>query len=233
MMSRVIVLRHAQSEWNAKGLFTGWADPKLTELGEREAHRAAELIAAHGLHFDIVYSSVLQRAVRTAEIIVGEKPTELHQDWRLNERHYGALQGLNKAQVASQYSEAQVWRWRRGYRDTPPALSRHDDRHPKFDAKYQHIDDVDLPSVENLVQTRARAMSFWQEHVVPELQRDKTILIAAHGNTLRALIMALSGMSEADVETFEIPTAKPIELQAQKGDQHFVWRYLEGDRHAA
>jgi 2,3-bisphosphoglycerate-dependent phosphoglycerate mutase len=224
------MIRHAQSTWNAEGRFTGWADPPLTELGEAEANKAGHLLKLHGYHFDRVYTSRLKRATATTHIILQvmdqtEVPVEA--DWRLNERHYGALQGLSKQDLREQAGDAQVHRWRRGYHDTAPALAEDDPRHPKYDAHYADVPRERLPAVENLADTRARVMEFWQEKVEPALAKRERMLISAHGNTLRALIMALAKMSEEEVEQFEIPTGTPIIYRFDTGGQPLSWAYLE------
>lgn len=226
----VVMIRHAQSTWNAEGRFTGWADPPLTALGIAEADKAGRLLQQHGYHFSRVFTSRLQRADTTARIILGclrQETTQVEPDWRLNERHYGALQGRSKQELTDQVGEAQVHRWRRGYQDTAPALAIDDTRHPKFDARYQDLDPALLPAVESLADTRVRAMAFWQEQVVPAMLQGEKILISAHGNTLRAIIMALDGMSEAEVEKFEIPTGTPIVYRFNSKGEPLGWEYLE------
>lgn len=226
----VVMIRHAQSTWNAEGRFTGWANPPLTELGKAEAEKAGKTLKARGYHFDKVYTSRLVRATDTADIILqilGQPGAPVEADWRLNERHYGALQGLSKEQLRDQVGEAQVHRWRRGYRDTAPALAPDDPRHPKNDSSYDDIPRQRLPAVESLADTRVRAVEFWQEKVLPALLKDDQILISAHGNTLRALIMALADMSEDEVEQFEIPTGTPIIYRFDVSGRPLSWAYLD------
>ena len=227
----VVMIRHAQSTWNAAGKFTGWADPSLTELGEAEAIKAGHLLMKHGFHFDRVYTSRLKRATDTANIILtvmNETNIPVHADWRLNERHYGALQGLSKEDLREQAGDAQVHRWRRGYHDTAPALADDDPRHPNYDEQYADVPKGRLPSVESLADTRRRAMEFWHENVEPALLKGEHILISAHGNTLRALIMALADMSEQEVEQFEIPTGTPIIYRFDADGKPVSWHYLDG-----
>ena len=226
----VVMIRHAQSQWNKENRFTGWADPPLTDAGVAEAKRAGDCLQRLGYHFDAAYSSVLQRACVTLDIVLGslgQLDLLQQRDWCLNERHYGALQGLDKTETTARYGEAQVHRWRRGYLDRAEPLSRDDQGHPLHDPRYAEVDPAMLPDVENLAETRARVVDFWQEQIVPRIRRAERILISAHGNTLRALIMELAGMSEQEVEQFEIPTGKPILYEFLRQDaKPLGWRYL-------
>ncbi len=235
----VVMIRHAQSEWNREGRFTGWADPGLTEVGEVEAVRAAGQLRERGFQFDKAYTSRLARARATAQIVldeIGAQGVPLLADWRLNERHYGALQGEDKTSMAQRVGEDQVWRWRRGYLDRPPALSVDDPCHPRHDPKWSDIADADLPNGENLAATRARVMGFWTDEIVPQLRQGKRLLIASHGNTLRALIMGLHGMAVDEVESFEIPTGVPIVYVFSARGEPLGWHYLKSSgeaQHAA
>lgn len=226
----VVMIRHAQSTWNAEGRFTGWADPPLTEVGKAEADKAGKLLKQHSYDFDRVYSSRLTRATDTADIILrvmNQAEVPIERDWRLNERHYGALQGLSKQSLRAEAGDEQVHRWRRGYHDTAPALADDDPRHPKYDDQYADVASERLPAVESLADTRKRALEFWQEKVEPALLKGERILISAHGNTLRALIMALAKMSETEVEKFEIPTGTPIIYRFDAKGQPLSWEYLK------
>jgi 2,3-bisphosphoglycerate-dependent phosphoglycerate mutase len=226
----VVLIRHAQSVWNRENRFTGWADPDLTDSGIAEACAAARLLHCHGLRFDHAYSSRLTRARRTLDLILensGQSDTSRGQDYRLNERHYGALQGMDKAQMTAQVGEAQVWRWRRGYEDMPPALASVDPRHPFNDPAYADVPRAALHGSENLVMTRQRVMDFWQERMMPHIHRGERVIVSAHGNTLRALLMALSDMTVAEVESFEIPTATPILYRFARTGRPLGWRYLD------
>jgi len=228
--TEVVMIRHAQSTWNAGGKFTGWADPPLTQSGRDEAVKAGKTLKEHGYHFDRVFTSRLQRAATTADIVLkemGEPNVPVEADWRLNERHYGALQGRSKQDLREEAGDEQVHRWRRGYHDTAPALNAYDPRHPRFDDRYADLPRNILPSVESLANTRQRAVEFWQEKIEPALVNGEHLLISAHGNTLRALIMALAGMSEAEVEEFEIPTGKPIVYTFDANGKPVSWRYLQ------
>lgn len=223
----MVLIRHAQSQWNRENRFTGWADPPLTAAGVAEAERAGEALQLH-YRFDVAYSSRLQRAVRTLEILLDrlDQPNlPQHQHWRLNERHYGALQGVNKAQAAEGVGEHQVWRWRRGYEDSATPLPRTDSSHPVNDPLYADVDPRLLPDVENLAATRARVAAFWQEQINPRVLAGERVLISAHGNTLRALLMQLAGMSVEEVEGFEIPTATPIFCRFNRHGRLLGWCY--------
>jgi 2,3-bisphosphoglycerate-dependent phosphoglycerate mutase len=226
----VVLVRHAQSQWNKENRFTGWADPPLTEAGLLEAQLAGDILRNHGYQFDMAYSSCLHRASHTLDILleqIGQADLTRQRDWRLNERHYGVLQGLNKADVMAQVGEQQVWRWRRGYEDRADPLSKADARHPIHDGCYVGIDPQMLPDVENLAETRLRIMAFWQDQIQPRILRDERILVSAHGNSLRALLMGLADMSVAEVEAFEIPTATPIVYEFDKKGRPLQWNYLD------
>ena len=228
--TEVVLIRHAQSQWNWENRFTGWADPALTEAGICEAHTAGCALRQAGFRIDYGYTSRLQRAVHTLEILqqeLGQESLGTQQDWRLNERHYGALQGKNKAETARLAGAEQVLRWRRGYLDLPAPLPPSDPAHPRNDPRYADIPAQLLPSFENLDITRERVSAFWNEKVVPRLQRGERLLISSHGNTLRALIMELDGMSVAEVEAFEIPTATPIVYRFDSHGRPLGWHYLD------
>ena len=232
----VVLIRHAQSQWNKENRFTGWADPPLTEAGIAEARRAGEKLRDHGFQFDMTYSSCLQRASHTLEILleqIGQTMVPRQQDWRLNERHYGVLQGQNKADMMAQVGEQQVWRWRRGYGNRVDPLSRDDARHTIHAKRYADIDLRLLPGVENLAETGVRTMAFWQEQIEPRLQRGERLLLSAHGNSLRALMMGLADMSVAEVESFEIPTARPIVYEFNQNGRPLQWHYLDNELGAA
>jgi 2,3-bisphosphoglycerate-dependent phosphoglycerate mutase len=184
----------------------------------------------NGYRFDVAYSSRLQRAITTLNILLdqtGHSGVPRFEDWRLNERHYGALQGVNKVEAIEQVGEHQVWRWRRGYDDSATPLLQTDPGHPVNDPKYADIDPQLLLGVENLAQTRVRVMSFWKDQIVPRIQKGESIVISAHGNTLRALLMDLAGLSVAQVESFEIPTATPILYRFDRNAQALNWHYLD------
>ena len=213
MPGTLILVRHGQSIWNVENLFTGWVDVELTDQGRAEAARAGGDLAAAKLAPDIAFTSVLKRAVRTLWAILdgtNRMWIPVENSWRLNERHYGALQGLDKAQTAARHGEAQVKAWRRSYDIPPPALPTDDPGHPRFDARYAGVDPQLLPSAESLKDTLARVLPFWQARIEPEIRAGKVVLVVAHGNSLRALVKMLDGMSEADIVEFNIPTGVPI-----------------------
>ena len=212
MAGKLILCRHGQSEWNLKNLFTGWHDVDLTEKGVQEAKEAGRLLRSLDYQVDIAFTSVLKRAIRTLWIMLDEMDRmwiPVVRDWRLNERHYGALQGLNKAETAEKYGDEQVHVWRRSYATPPPALDVTDERHPSHDERYAGI--ANLPATESLATTLERVVPCWNERIVPELRAGRNVLIAAHGNSLRALVKMLDGISEEEITEFNIPTGVPIQ----------------------
>lgn len=211
MTGKLLLVRHGQSDWNRKNLFTGWTDVDLTEQGIQEAVDAGRLLKELDYDFDIAFTSVLKRAIRTLWLMLDELDRvwiPVVRDWRLNERHYGALQGLNKAETAAKYGEEQVHIWRRSYDIPPPDLDDDDDRHPSHDARYAGIEN--LPSTESLATTLERVLPCWFDRIAPELRAGKNVLIAAHGNSLRALVKMLDNMSEKAITGFNIPTGIPL-----------------------
>jgi 2,3-bisphosphoglycerate-dependent phosphoglycerate mutase len=213
MPGKLVLVRHGQSDWNLKNLFTGWVDVDLTEQGRGEAREAGRLLKAEGLKFDLVFTSVLKRAIRTMWTVLDEMDlmwVPVERSWRLNERHYGALQGLDKAETVAKHGAEQVKIWRRSYDIPPPALDVNDKGHPRFDARYASIDLRQLPSTESLKTTLDRVIPFWTDRIAPALKANKNVLIVAHGNSLRALVKMLDGMSDADIIEFNIPTGVPI-----------------------
>lgn len=211
MSGKLVLIRHGQSDWNLKNLFTGWTDVDLTEQGKQEAIDAGKLLRDLDFDFDIAFTSVLKRAIRTLWLITDELDRmwipEIR-DWRLNERHYGALQGLNKAETAAKYGADQVHIWRRSYATAPPPLSADDERHPSHDPRYRGI--ANLPATESLATTLERVVPCWDELIVPELKAGKNVLIAAHGNSLRALVKMLDNVSEDEITGFNIATGVPL-----------------------
>ena len=211
MAGKLILCRHGQSDWNLKNLFTGWTDVDLTEQGTREAVEAGRTVAALDFEIDIAFTSVLKRAIRTLWIMLDEMDRmwiPVVRDWRLNERHYGALQGLNKAETAAKYGDEQVHIWRRSYDIPPPELAADDERHPAHDPRYAGIED--LPATESLKLTLVRVLPCWNELIAPELKDGRNVLIAAHGNSLRALVKMLDGISDEQITGFNIPTGIPM-----------------------
>ena len=211
MAGKLVLCRHGQSDWNLKNLFTGWTDVDLTERGIEEATTAGRQLSELGVEFDIAYTSVLKRAIRTLWIMLDEMDRmwiPVVRDWRLNERHYGALQGLNKAETAAKYGDEQVHIWRRSYDIPPPELDREDDRHPAHDLRYRGLGE--LPATESLKITLERVLPCWNDAIAPQLRAGKNILIAAHGNSLRALVKMLDEISDEDITGFNIPTGIPL-----------------------
>ena len=212
-MYQLVLLRHGQSTWNLENRFTGWVDVDLSEQGVREAKNAARLLKEAGVSFDYALTSVLKRAIRTLWIVMEEMDlmwVPVQRSWRLNERHYGALQGLNKQETAEKYGAEQVLAWRRSYDVPPPELESDDPRHPKFDPRYQDLDPRLLPASESLKTTLQRTIPFWQDAIVPKIRNGKSVLIAAHGNSLRALVKYLDGISDQDIVGLNIPTGFPL-----------------------
>ena len=233
MAGKLVLCRHGQSDWNLKNLFTGWTDVDLTEQGIEEAREAGRLLSELPYEFDITYTSVLKRAIRTLWLSLDEMDRmwlPVIRDWRLNERHYGALQGLNKAETAAKYGDEQVHIWRRSYDIPPPPLEADDERHPSHDRRYAGVDN--LPGTESLKLTLDRVRPCWEELIAPDLRAGKNVLIAAHGNSLRALVKMLDGMSDEDITQFNIPTGIPMEYQLDDDLKPLSREYL-GDPEAA
>lgn len=213
MSHKLVLLRHGQSTWNKENRFTGWTDVDLTEEGLAEARAAGEVLKAKGFTFDIVYTSVLKRAIRTLWTVMDAMDlmwVDVVRDWRLNERHYGALQGLNKAETAEKFGNDQVHIWRRSFDTPPPALELDDDRHPGREPRYRRLSESELPRTECLKDTIHRFMPMWEEVITPKIKSGGDVLIVAHGNTLRALVKHLSGISDEDITGLNIPTGMPL-----------------------
>jgi 2,3-bisphosphoglycerate-dependent phosphoglycerate mutase len=228
-MYQLVLLRHGQSTWNLSNRFTGWTDVDLTEQGREEAQEAGRLLEAGGFVFDIAYTSVLKRALRTNWIVLDVLDRlwiPVIPDWRLNERHYGALQGLNKAETAEKHGEAQTQIWRRSFDTPPPPLPPDDPRHPKHDPRYASIRPADLPSTESLKDTIARFIPYWKETIAPQIAAGKRVLITAHGNSLRALVKYLDGISEQDIVGLNIPTGIPLVYELDAALRPIGHRYL-------
>jgi 2,3-bisphosphoglycerate-dependent phosphoglycerate mutase len=231
---KLILVRHGQSVWNVENLFTGWHDIDLSDQGRREAAQAGRELQREKLEPQIAFTSVLKRAIRTLWLILDTTDrmwVPVEGSWRLNERHYGALEGLNKAQTVEKHGEAQVKIWRRSYDIPPPALQPDDPRHPHFDPRYADVDAASLPAAESLKDTLSRVLPYWESRIVPELRAGKNVLIVAHGNSLRALIKMLDMMSESDIVEFNIPTGVPILYELDEQLQPLGHRFL-GDQAA-
>ena len=213
-MFRLVLLRHGQSVWNRENRFTGWTDVDLTEAGRAEARDAGRRLAVDKFEFDVAFTSVLKRAIRTLWIALDEMDLiwiPVHRTWRLNERHYGALQGLNKAETAAQHGEAQVKIWRRSYDIPPPPLTGDDDlRHPSRDRRYAALTRDELPLTESLKDTVARFLPYWHETIAPEIRSGRNVIISAHGNSLRALVKHLDRVSDREIVDLNIPTGIPL-----------------------
>ena len=212
-IKKLVLLRHGESVWNKENLFTGWTDVDLSEQGRGEAREAGQLLKSEGYSFDVAFTSVLKRAIRTQWIALDEMDrmwVPVTGDWRLNERHYGALQGLNKAETAAKYGEAQMKMWRRSYDVPPPALERNDPRYPGNDPRYRNLTKEQLPLTECLKDTVARVLPCWHELIAPRVKAGNRVLITAHGNSLRALVKYLDGISDEDIAALNIPTGMPL-----------------------
>ncbi|MDR3253789.1 MAG: 2,3-diphosphoglycerate-dependent phosphoglycerate mutase [Endomicrobium sp.] len=212
-MYKVVLVRHGESVWNKENIFTGWSDVDLSEKGNEEALQAGEQLKRDGFTFDLAYTSVLKRAIKTLWNVLDTMDllwVPVTKNWRLNERHYGALQGLNKSETASKYGETQVKLWRRSY-DTPPmSLNENDDRYPGKDMRYSGLSKKEIPLTECLKDTVARVVPYWEKEVVPQIKTGKKIIIVAHGNSLRALVKYLDKISDNDIVNLNIPTAMPL-----------------------
>ena len=234
-MKKLVLLRHGESVWNKENRFTGWTDVGLTAQGEQEAREAGRLMREAGLGFDLAYTSVLKRAIKTLWLALEEMDLmwiPVRNSWRLNERHYGALQGLNKAEMAARFGEAQVNVWRRSYDVPPPPLAADDPRHPVGDPRYREIAPGDLPRTECLKDTVARFLPYWNEAIAPDVDDGRRVIIAAHGNSLRALVKYLDGVSDADIVGLNIPTGIPLVYELDERLKPLRHYYL-GDPAAA
>ncbi len=212
-MHKLVLLRHGESDWNKENRFTGWTDVDLSDKGRQEAHEAGVVLKAEGYTFDVAYTSVLKRAIRTLWMTLDELDLmwiPVHRSWRLNERHYGALQGLNKSETAAKFGEEQVKIWRRSYDIPPPALTPDDERYPGHDPRYQHLTAQELPLTECLKDTVNRFLPYWHATIAPAVRAGKRVLIAAHGNSLRALVKYLDGISDGEIVGMNIPTGVPL-----------------------
>ena len=216
----LVLVRHGQSEWNRSNLFTGWTDVGLSEQGVAEAEQAGFILAANGYGFDCCFTSYLKRAIKTLWIVQERMDLmwlPVEKSWRLNERHYGDLQGKNKDEVKEQKGEKQLFLWRRSYTGTPPPLAENDERHPRFDAKYAKVPLEELPATESLERTVTRVLPYWQDNIAPPLGRGQRVLVCAHGNSLRGLVKYLDHLSDENISQFEIPTGIPLVYRLDQG----------------
>lgn len=212
-VTKLVLVRHGESEWNKENRFTGWTDVELSDKGRAEAIQAGELLKAEGFTFDFAYTSVLKRAIHTLWNILDQMDTQwlpVEKSWKLNERHYGALQGLNKAETAKKYGDEQVKLWRRGFAITPPELTKDDERYPGHDRRYANLADADLPVTESLATTIERVIPYWTNVIKPRMAKGERIIIAAHGNSIRAMVKYLDNMSEDEILELNIPTGVPL-----------------------
>ena len=234
-MIKLVLLRHGESTWNLENRFTGWHDVDLSPKGLLEAQEAGRLLREGGYVFDLAHTSLLKRAIRTLWMTLDgldQMWIPVAKSWRLNERHYGALQGLNKAETAAKYGDAQVKIWRRSYADPPPPLNPEDERYPGRDPRYSGISRAELPLAESLKDTVARFLPYWESAIVPDLRAGKRVIIAAHGNSLRALVKHLDGISEAEIVELNIPTGIPLVYELDESLRPLRHYYL-GDPEAA
>jgi 2,3-bisphosphoglycerate-dependent phosphoglycerate mutase len=234
-MKTLVLLRHGESTWNLENRFTGWTDVDLTPKGVTEAHEAGRLLREGGYTFDLCFTSVLKRAIRTLWIVLEDMDlvwVTVHKSWRLNERHYGDLQGLNKAETAAKFGEKQVLVWRRSYADPPPPLAAEDPRFPGHDRRYADVPREQLPLTESLKETVARFLPYWHERIAPEVRAGRRVVIAAHGNSLRALVKYLDGVSEEEIVGLNIPTGIPLVYELED-DLKPIRHYYLGDPEAA
>lgn len=230
-MYKIVLVRHGESVWNKENRFTGWTDVDLSEKGVEEARKAGRLLKENGYTFDVAFTSVLKRAINTLHIILEEMDLlwiPEYKDWRLNERHYGALQGLNKAEMAEKYGEEQVKIWRRSYDVPPPPLERTDPRYPGFDPRYRDLKPEQIPLSESLKDTVARVLPCWHEVIAPTIKQGKRVIISAHGNSLRALVKYLDNISDQDIVELNIPTGIPLVYELDS-ELKPVNRYYLGD----
>jgi len=231
---KLVLLRHGESTWNKENLFTGWTDVDLSEKGVQEAHEGGKVLLKEGYTFDIAYTSVLKRAIRTLWIALDEMDLmwiPVYNSWQLNERHYGALQGLNKAQTAAKYGEAQVKIWRRSYDIQPPALTPDDERYPGRDSRYADLRPEEVPFTECLKDTVARTLPYWHETIAPIVRSGKRVIVAAHGNSLRGLVKYLDNVSDHEIVELNIPTGIPLVYELDD-DLKPIRHYYLGDPEA-
>ncbi len=229
-MQKLVLIRHGESVWNLENRFTGWTDVDLTEEGRRQAKLAGQLLKKHGYNFDRGFTSVLKRAIKTLDIVLDELDRlwiPVEKSWRLNERFYGALQGLNKAETAVKYGEALVQKWRRNPNEDPPPVTKEDERYPGHDSRYKDLSENELPLTENLTRTINRVLPFWNNTITPAIRRNEKVIICAHGNSLRALIKYIDNLTDEEVTLLEIPTGAPLVYELDDEMNSIRHYYLE------
>ncbi|MCX5920416.1 MAG: 2,3-diphosphoglycerate-dependent phosphoglycerate mutase [Candidatus Melainabacteria bacterium] len=235
MVYKLVLVRHGQSAWNLENRFTGWMDVPLTEQGCNEATQAGQLLKAEGFRFDIGYTSLQKRAIKTQNLLLEASEQlwlPIEKSWKLNERHYGALQGMNKAEIAAQYGDEQVFIWRRSYDVSPPPLEKSDERYPGHDPRYAGLTDAQLPVTESLADTVTRVVDYWQTTVAPQVKAGKNVLIVAHGNSLRALVKHLDNMTPDEINQLNIPTGVPLVYELDEATLAPIRHYYLGDQEA-
>lgn len=229
-MYKLVLLRHGESVWNKENRFTGWTDVDLSEGGVMQARQAGKILKANGYSFDLAFTSVLKRAIKTLDIVLEELDElwiPVEKSWRLNERCYGALQGLNKAETAAKYGDEQVHKWRRDPHELPPALTTEDERYPGHDRRYKGLTAAELPLTENLIQTMDRVLPYWQASIVPAIKNNQQVIVAAHGNSLRALVQYIDKMTDEEITMLDIPTGKPLVYELDEDMRGIRHYYLE------
>ncbi len=229
-MHKLVLLRHGESVWNKENRFTGWADVDLAEEGVEQAKKAGQLLKKYDYNFDRGFTSVLKRAIKTLHIVLEDLDhlwIPVQKSWRLNERFYGALQGLNKDETADKYGAEQVQKWRRDPHEHPPAITKQDERYPGYDLRYRDLTERELPLTENLVETMDRVLPFWNEFIVHAMQRGQRVIVSAHGNSLRSLIQYIDHLSDEEVIKLDIPTGVPLVYELDRGIEKIKHYYLE------
>ncbi|MDB4923839.1 MAG: 2,3-bisphosphoglycerate-dependent phosphoglycerate mutase [Mucilaginibacter sp.] len=229
-MQKLVLLRHGESVWNKENRFTGWTDVDLSAEGLNQAKRAGKLLKKQGYNFDIGFTSLLKRSIKTLHIVLEELDhlwIPVQKSWRLNERFYGALQGLNKEETTAKYGAEQVRKWRRDPHELPPAITKDDDRYPGKDIRYKDLTERELPLTENLSETMVRVLPFWNEFIVPALRRDQKVIVCAHGNSLRALIQYIDHLTDEEVAQLDLPTGVPLIYELDEGLNRIKHYYLE------
>jgi 2,3-bisphosphoglycerate-dependent phosphoglycerate mutase len=229
-MQKLVLLRHGESVWNKENRFTGWTDVDLSEEGVRQAHNAGILLKKNDLNFDIGFTSLLKRSIKTLHIVLEELDDlwiPVQKSWRLNERFYGALQGLNKTETIALYGEEQVHKWRRDPHELPPPITKDDERYPGHDIRYKHLTERELPLTENLSETMDRVLPFWNEFIVPAIRNQQKVIVCAHGNSLRALIQYIDHLTDKEVTQLDIPTGTPLIYELDEELNRIKHYYLE------
>ena len=229
-MQKIVLIRHGESTWNQENRFTGWEDVDLSNKGYEQAHNAGKILNKYGYNFDVGFTSYLKRSIKTLHYILEELDhlwIPVEKSWRLNERFYGALQGLNKDETIAKYGEEQVQKWRRDPNEHPPTVTKEDPRYPGHDLRYRHLTARELPLTENLSETMDRVLPFWNERIVRAMRRNQKVIVAAHGNSLRSLIKYIDNLSDDEVTNLEIPTAVPLVYELDEGLNRIRHYYLE------